>query len=125
MLHILVVSGNWGLVARQSSGNLGIPSRTSSFGKYEKTLQRQQATQKMRTTLCSRPRHDPIASSPCTIVVSEGHWVTGQVQGVQWAVPQSSQSFQGADGVLRHTKMLHCWELWQLTQTHKVVVVQV
>lgn len=62
---------------------------------------------------------------PCTVVLSEGHWVAGQVQGTEWAVPQSSQSPQGTNGVLRQTKVLHCGELWQLTQTHQVVTVQV
>lgn len=38
MLHILVVSGNGNLMDRESSGSLGIPSKTSSFGKQEKTL---------------------------------------------------------------------------------------
>lgn len=66
-----------------------------------------------------------VVLSPCTVVLSESHWVAGQVQGAQRAVPQSSQSPQGANGVLRQTKMLHCWELWQLTQTHQVVTVQV
>lgn len=39
MLHILVVSGKCSPVGGESSGSLGIPSRTSSFGKQEKTLQ--------------------------------------------------------------------------------------
>lgn len=38
MLHILVLSGERSLEGTESSGSLGIPSRTSSFGKQAKTL---------------------------------------------------------------------------------------
>ncbi len=66
-----------------------------------------------------------LVSSPRAVVLSEGHWVAGQVEGAERAVPQSSQSPQRADGILRQTKVLHCWELWQLTQTHQMVTLQV
>lgn len=40
MLHVLVESGRRGLVGGESSGSLGIPSRTSSFGRQMNTLER-------------------------------------------------------------------------------------
>lgn len=80
MLHILVVAGNCGLVGRESSGNLGIPSRTSSFGRQEKTLQRQQERLKMKKTFCPFPFPNFMPCvSPCTILMSKGDWVVGQI----------------------------------------------
>lgn len=62
---------------------------------------------------------------PCTVVLSEGYWVVSQVERAQWAVPQGTQSPQGCNGILRQTKVLHNWELWQLAQRHQVVTMQV
>ena len=127
MQHILVVSGPGNLRGRESSGSLGIPSKTSRFGKQDKTLNTQRKGRDRLSKRTSSYIHPVMALilSPCTVVLSEGHRVAGQVEGAQRAVPQSSQSPQGAYGILRQTKVLHCWELWQLTQTHQLVMVQV
>lgn len=48
-LHVLVESARRGLVGGESSGSLGIPSRTSSFGRQMNTLERHRMQRERET----------------------------------------------------------------------------